>query len=179
MPHSDRSAIIDGAATVFARHGYDRASVQAVADATGYSKAGLLHHVSSKKDLYQSVLAECQAQMERARDRVADLPVGPARDRRAIEIYTELAFSLPGHVSLLLSTIAPMGDKVREEVDAISPLLFEAFDGPGDVTERRTIRVTGALVAVGALTLAARETDDPASWRDEIVEAGYDTLGHR
>jgi hypothetical protein len=72
-----------------------------------------------------------------------------------------------------------MGDKVREEVDAISPLLFEAFDGPADVPERRTIRVTGALVAVGALTLAARETDDPASWRDEIVEAGYDTLGHR
>ena len=179
MPLSDRTAIIDGAATVFARHGYDRTSVQAVADVTGYSKAGLLHHVSSKKDLYEAVLAECQAQMEHARDQVGDMPVGPARDRRTIEVFTELAFALPGHVALLLSTIAPTGDKVREEADAITPLLFEAFDGPGDVPLRRTVRVTGALVAVGALTLAARETGEPASWRDEIVETGYDALGHR
>lgn len=178
MPHSDRSAIIDGAATVFARHGYDRASVQAIADATGYSKAGLLHHVASKKDLYRSVLAECQTQMERTLEQVADLPVGAARDRRALEIYTELAFALPGHVSLLLSTIAPMGDQVREEVNAMTPLLFQAFDGPREVPVRRTIRVSGALVAVGALSLAALETDDPASWRDEIVETGYDALGH-
>lgn len=171
------TAIVDAAAALFARHGFDRTAVQSVADATGYSKAGLLHHFPTKRALYEAVIAECTAETTRVRDRVAGSPADAARDRRAIELLVDLSLARPGLVSLLLSTIVPMGDDDVSDLDVLGDLLFEAFDDQPS-TETRRIRVTGALVALGVLALEARRSDAASAWRNRIVDTSFDALGH-
>ncbi|QWC91292.1 TetR/AcrR family transcriptional regulator [Cupriavidus metallidurans] len=53
--------IIDRAATLFARHGFDHASLQQIANAVNYSKAGLLHHFSSKMAIYSAAVDTARA----------------------------------------------------------------------------------------------------------------------
>lgn len=55
--HADkRAALRKGAAAFFARHGYDRASMEAVARACGVSKALLYHYHDSKEALLFDIL---------------------------------------------------------------------------------------------------------------------------
>lgn len=176
MSHTGTPAVIDAAAALFARHGFARTSVQAVADATGYSKAGLLHHFPSKVALHQAVIEECKAEIERVRDRVTDLAVGKERDRRSIELLVDLSLARPGLASLLLSTIVPMGDDDVSDLDPLGDILFEAFD-TAPTTDSRRIRVTGALVTLSVLALEARRSDCASAWRNEIIDTSVDALG--
>jgi len=169
-------AVIDAAAALFARHGFARTSVQAVADATGYSKAGLLHHFPTKAALHDAVIEECKSEIERVRDRVADLEPGPERDRRAIELLVDLSLARPGLASLLLSTIVPMGDDDVSRLDPLADILFNAFD-TAPVSDPRRIRVTGALVALSVLSLDARRCDSASLWRNDIIATSVDALG--
>lgn len=177
MSHPATPAVLDAAATLFARHGFTRTSVQAVADATGYSKAGLLHHFPTKLALHRAVLDECRSEIERVRNRVVDLTVGAERDRRAIELLVDLSLARPGLASLLLSTIVPMGDDDVSELDPLGDILFEAFD-TASTTDARRIRVTGALVSLSVLSLEARRSDCTTAWRNEIIATSFDALGH-
>ncbi|BDV32284.1 TetR/AcrR family transcriptional regulator [Microbacterium terricola] len=51
-----RDEILDAAMEVFAQNGYDRTSVREIARQTGLSQAGLLHHFSTKEELFLEVL---------------------------------------------------------------------------------------------------------------------------
>ncbi|MDF2897123.1 MAG: transcriptional regulator [Rhodococcus erythropolis] len=175
MSHIATSAIIDAAATLFARHGFARTSVQAIADAADYSKAGLLHHFPTKIALHQAVLKECRAETQRVRDRVTELAVGPDRDRRSIELLVDLSLARPGIASLFLSTIVPMDDDISE-LDPLGDVLFEAFDTE-PATDARRIRVIGALVTLGVLAVEAHRCDRVTPWRNEIIETSIDALG--
>lgn len=68
--------ILDAALEVFARYGYEGASVRQVAAAAGVSAANIYHHYRGKQDLLagitQDVLARLVAQVERALELVAD-----------------------------------------------------------------------------------------------------------
>ena len=59
-----REEILDVALDLFARKGYDRTSVREVARMTGLSQAGLLHHFSSKEELFTEVLRRRDARNE-------------------------------------------------------------------------------------------------------------------
>lgn len=178
MIPSTNARVLDAAASVFARHGFAQASVQSLADAAGYSKAGLLHHYSTKVILYGAVLTECRAQTERVRDQLADLPVGPVRDRRAIELLVDLALARPGLASLLLSTIAPSGENGPLELDDLGDNLLETLE-PESANDLRRLRVTGAIVMLGVLAMDALRADRASAWRNEIIAASFDALGHR
>lgn len=65
-----RDEILDAALELFAQKGYDRTSVREIARHAGLSQAGLLHHFSTKEDLFLEVL-------RRRDDRSSDL-VPPA-----------------------------------------------------------------------------------------------------
>jgi AcrR family transcriptional regulator len=54
--HFTRSRVLEVAAEVFHRKGYDNTSMSDVATAAGLTKAGLYHHVSSKESLLYTVL---------------------------------------------------------------------------------------------------------------------------
>ena len=59
-----REEILDVALDLVARKGYDRTSVREIARMTGLSQAGLLHHFSSKEELFTEVLRRRDARNE-------------------------------------------------------------------------------------------------------------------
>lgn len=48
--------IITISAKLFAEKGYDKTSMQDIADAVGMSKGGIFHHFSSKEDIFNAVM---------------------------------------------------------------------------------------------------------------------------
>ncbi|MGY1727875.1 TetR/AcrR family transcriptional regulator [Geodermatophilus sp. SYSU D01062] len=173
--------ILDRAAALFARRGYAKTSVQDVADAVGLSKAGLLHHYPSKDALHEAVLAQAETLGERVLDQVAHLPLGPARDLRAVEVLVDVALAHPGVVALLLAP-ATQGEPGAEGTltEGAGAMALAAFGVDPETAEpERCVRVVGALGALAVLTLAARQADLTPAWRPYVVATCFDALGHR
>jgi AcrR family transcriptional regulator len=174
--------IVDRAAALFARHGFAHTSLQAVADATGYSKAGLLHHFPSKQALHDAALARCRAQAEAVLDLVAPLPVGPERDLRAIAALADAALSSPGLTALNLGTVSTLAyGSPADHGPHDGAVLFATFGvDPADGDPDRLIRVISALAALSVVAVVAHQVvSDPTAWRRSIIAASFDALGHR
>ena len=172
--------ILDQAAALFARRGFAKTSVQEVADAVGLSKAGLLHHFPSKDALREAVLAHADTLGQRILDHVEDLPLGPARDRRAVEILVDVALAHPGIVALMLAPATQLGADAGDVGSPRSASALQAFGVDPDTTDpQRLVRVVGALAALAVLTLAAHQADQTTAWRQHIVATCFDALGHR
>src|SRR4051812_13307385 len=138
--------ILDRAAALFARRGFTKTSLQDVADAVGLSKPGLLHHFPSKEALHDAVRAQAAALGRRVLDQVGDLPLGPERDRHAIEVLVDVAIAHPGLVALLLSPVLEGGAVVcAPEVDAAGAALQAFGVDPQAPASERSVRVVGAL----------------------------------
>lgn len=73
-PSSTREAILDAARTAFAERGYDGASLGDIASAVGIAKPSLLHHFSTKDELYTSVFERLIAQWFERVDEALDGP---------------------------------------------------------------------------------------------------------
>jgi AcrR family transcriptional regulator len=173
--------IVDRAAALFARYGFEQTSLQAVADAVGLSKAGLLHHFPSKEALREAAMAQAQSLGRQAVDGVRGLPPGPERDRQAVEVLVDIALAHPGLVALLL---APALDP--REATTVDPQAAETAGAalaafgvdPETADPARLVRVLGALAALAVLTLAAHQQGATTSWRRHIVATCTDALGH-
>jgi hypothetical protein len=114
-------------------------------------------------------------------DGVRDLPLGPARDRRAVEVMVDVALAHPGLVALLLAPLTQGGAHAVHDSDvgATAAAAFEAFGlEVGAPVSERTVRVAGALAAVAVLSIAAHfDPDDTPAWRTHIVATCTDALG--
>ena len=88
-----RDRILHVAAGVFAREGYDRASMSRVAIACGISKANIYHYFGGKDEMLFALLDD---HLRGLRDRVLglDLPGDPAADLRAV--LTEILLAYQG-----------------------------------------------------------------------------------
>ncbi len=176
--------ILDRAAALLARRGA-KTSVQEVADAVGLSKAGLQYHFPTKDSLHAAVVARARGLVQQVLALVAELPVGPERDLRAIEAWVDVALAHPGLVSLLLAPISTgtTGDVAAGEAEAIQASGAAALTAfgvdPEAATAERTVRVAAALAALGVLTLAAHQQNLTVAWRPHMVVACFDALGHR
>lgn len=173
--------ILDRAAALFARHGFEHTSVQAVADAVGLSKAGLLHHFRSKEALHQAVLEHAGNLGQQVLGQVRELPLGAARDRRVVELLVDVALAHPGVVALLLAPVTQAGAGTgAPEREGPGAAALEAFGVDLDAAEpERAVRVVGALGALALLTLAAHQENQTSAWRSLIVATCVDALGHR
>jgi AcrR family transcriptional regulator len=169
--------ILDRAAGLFAQHGFAQTSLKSLADAVGLSKPGLLHHFPSKEALYEAALGLGQALGERVLEQLEPLPSGPDRDRRALELLTDIALDRPGLVALgFRSLTAPDIDPANNTYDTFVEKIFavDLAAAPPD----RVVRVMGALSALAALSLAANEVGDKTTWRPHIIETCSDAIGH-
>lgn len=69
-----RKELLTAAAAVFAERGYHEASIDAIADAAGFTKGAVYAHFGSKEDLFLALLGERQAQMLDAFFALTDAP---------------------------------------------------------------------------------------------------------
>lgn len=179
--------ILDRAAALLARRGFDKTSVQDVAGAVGLSKTGLLHHYPSKDALYAAVRAHAEGLADEVLEQVRTLPLGRARDARAVEVLVDVALRHPGTVALMLapaSDLSPAGSVA--EVEHTTTAVLQAFgldvDAAGTPVSphgpERAVRVVGALAALAVLTLAAHRAGTTTAWRPLIVATCLDALGH-
>ncbi|MGZ3144619.1 TetR/AcrR family transcriptional regulator [Lentzea chajnantorensis] len=181
MPRQPRTgvdeSILDAAAALFARHGFEQTSLKALADAAGLSKAGLLHHFPSKEALFEAAWEQSRVICRHVLDLVSDLPAGPGRERRALELLTDYALDRPGMVALLFRSMTAPGEDPQQAQDEL--LLNEMFVIEPEQELPRAIRIVGALSAMAVLTLLANQEGDKTTWRPLILATCYDALGHR
>lgn len=169
--------ILDRASALFAQHGFAHTSLKSLADAVGLSKAGLLHHYPSKEALYEAAQDSGRAQATQVLDQLAPLPPGRDRDRRALELLTDIALDRPGLVALGFSSHAAA--EVSPAAADRNTFVMEMF--AVDVTDPRPdrfVRVSGALSALAVLSLAANRRGEKTAWRPHIIATCFDALGH-
>ncbi|TQM83730.1 TetR family transcriptional regulator [Saccharothrix saharensis] len=174
--------LLDRVAGVFARHGFDHTSVKDLADAVGLSKAGLLHHYPSKQALFDAARDVGRTHSDELFAQATRVPVGPARDRRAVELLVDFALDRPGLIALESRAISLLGadDVDGDRLDALSQHVLAVFgaDEDGGDTER-LVRVIGMLSALAVLSLAANHAGEKTAWRPHIIATCLDALGHR
>ncbi len=97
-----RGEILDVAFDLFSRQGYDRTSVREIARAVGLSQAGLIHHFSSKEELFVEVLRR------RSEENIRDFAVSdPVDTLVAIQRHNR---DVPGLVRLYATLSAESTD---------------------------------------------------------------------
>src|SRR5699024_6814824 len=79
-PHSRREEILDGAAEMFAEHGYHGSSLRDISGHIGISHSGMLHHFESKDALLDGVIDRLEEHAQIALNRIPEL----STDRRAL-----------------------------------------------------------------------------------------------
>ena len=90
------SEILDVTAGLIARRGIKDTAVQAVADAAGYSKTGILNRFPSKDALVEAAIRQCVGLARDAHARVASVKDRAAKDAAALSALTDLALSAAG-----------------------------------------------------------------------------------
>ncbi|MBX7482932.1 TetR/AcrR family transcriptional regulator [Qipengyuania qiaonensis] len=168
--------IIDCAAGLFAHQGFGRTSLQQIADALGYSKAGLLHYYPSKKALYEAVV---DTHVSRTRQRTAmllDFPLGIERDRAMIGAVLEEALRFPGMAEFgHYMAREPADDRIGASgIELIQALGVNVAAPDMDRMARAFTAMAGANFAI---RIAGRVGLDEA-WRDEIFAAAMRALGY-
>ena len=185
MPRQTREQveqlIIDSAAALFARHGFAHTSLQAVADAAGYSKAGLLHHFPTKEALYLAAVSSADEHTRHLLSLVDHLPIGRERDQLALESVLDWAVTSPGVVALEINKVSVLdADLPVPGPDDPPQTMLRVFgieDPTADVD--RLVRVVSACAGLLIVTLAARRVGAVGAWREPILTAALDALGHR
>ena len=151
--------IVDVAAGLMARPVAESTSLQSIAEAAGYSKAGVLHHFASKDAVVAAVVARCEELVHDVRTSAEALPLGRARDEAVVTSLAGLADQQPGCAALLLASATLAQDTaLGRSLHQVAVDLFAAFgvvEGSDDVA--RTLAVTGALGALAVCTLACKQ----------------------
>lgn len=164
---------------VFARHGYDGASVAEVAAHADISKAVLYDHFASKQELYEELL---RSEMDTLYERVAAASAieAPAEERlrAAIDAYFAYVERRPEVQRLMVtgageSEIVAACDRVRDEsTTAIGALLAaEPSLLRGDPERELTLDVMARTLVSGMDGLATWWTTRPDIPRESIVDS--------
>jgi AcrR family transcriptional regulator len=151
-----RSAILDAALTVFARYGYNGASIDEIAQAAGISKALIYEHFPSKRDLHVSLLERHTQEIFVALGRTADTAdPGDVRLRNGVQAFFEWVETHPHAFRLLFR------DTFEAEV--------------ADVLTRLQNQATGAIAAL----IAAEPAQLPAGVEPAEFALGVEAMAQQ
>lgn len=75
-PENRREAILDGAAEMFAEHGYHGSSLREIAKHIGISHSGMLHHFENKEALLHGVIDRLENRAQSALEAIDELRSG-------------------------------------------------------------------------------------------------------
>ncbi|ODV23527.1 MAG: TetR family transcriptional regulator [Variovorax sp. SCN 67-20] len=182
MPKPTKSEIaadiIDAAAALFAKRGFDHTSLQQIADAVNYSKTGLLHHFPSKLAIYSAAIDSLREHALEVREQMKDMPVGIERDRANVEVALQYTYDWPGG-SALTTRIAENEPDGDPQLVAIGLIIYEALGiDLAKLDMERIVRVTSAFTGLSVSALQAVRSDLKREWREHIIEAAMGALGH-
>ena len=187
-----RRAIVAGALTLFARDGYTRASLDAIAAEAGVSNRTIYNHFTDKAELFQTVILE-------STQRVADTMVDII-DRhlsKVIEPEADLIDFGLAWLGVLTSDLAPHFALIRQinaEIEHIPPAALTLWQdyGPGRtrrelaerlrrLAERGDLAIDDPVRAAGHLMLliSADNLTNPAELHDKDALRAMITAGVR
>ncbi len=106
-PPATASALIDAALDLFARHGYDGASVRAITGRAGANLGAITYHFGSKQALYEAVFAAVAGPSTQRLSEAAAQP-GPALDRieRVVRTFFRYLDENPALPLLMMQQLA-------------------------------------------------------------------------
>lgn len=116
-----RDEILDAAADVFARDGYDGATLESIGDAVGLSKTSLYYYVQSKEELFARLVVRTIEEQEAEIARLTPPDAGPSERLRAF---------IEGHMRVACSSAA--GHVIGRNIDLLL--------GPAATDEMRAVR---------------------------------------
>lgn len=104
-----REEILEGAAEMFAEHGYRGASLRDISRHIGISHPGLMHHFPSKEILLDSVIDLLEAHAQRILDQLETMSADPEEMQRALAVHWSPS-SLPTQLLATLGAESVSGD---------------------------------------------------------------------
>lgn len=171
--------IVDRASALFAQHGYRHTSLQQVADAVGYSKAGLLHRFSSKEAIWAAAVRSALARTTTLAAATAGIAQGAERDRALVDALLDAAIEWPGTAAFLQSVVTSDPSGVTDELAKAGAALVGAFGlDADDVSDQALVRLISATAGLQAAAAAAARLGRTELWRPHIVATAMDALGH-
>ena len=175
-----RSAILDSAMEVFARHGYHAAGVDDIADAAGVSKALIYEHFPSKRHLHQALLERTVAELfERLVESAATSEPGEVRLRAGVDAFLAFVEERPDAFRMLfrdavepevaksLQQLAQQAALQVTELIATEPRAQRADESEEEKAE--AIEMFGTLLTGGVQQLALWWDDHPKVPRERLV----------
>jgi AcrR family transcriptional regulator len=190
-----RRAIIDGALRLFARDGYTRTSIEAIAAVSGVSTRTIYNHFGDKADLFETAIQESAARVAEAHIALIDRHLRKVADVEAdlIDFGRDWARPLPiehDHFALVRQINADAGHIPKSAIEAWqktgpSRVRRELASRLRELADRGLLRIDDSERAAGHLLRliapgnpsyrAAAATDEEI---DEAVTAGVRAFLH-
>jgi AcrR family transcriptional regulator len=152
---SDRKLqlILERAAQVFARKGFEGASMRDLSRSTGISLAGLYHYVPSKQQLLHRIQMEAFSRiLERLEERLAGIEDPEERVRVLIRNHLEYFLAHPVEMKVFTHEAEALEGSYRSEVGAIKRRYYElAMELFRNLQQEGRAREVNARAAVLAL----------------------------
>lgn len=166
--------ILDVAAGLLASHGIKRMSMQALAAATGYSKAAMFARFENKELLIARVIEQCISLGREALSAVEPMDEGPERDLRAVETLAQIGLAHPGFMTLVIAAVTTIHDEtLGTMVLPLGAALFQMFGLPTPPTPmnvERGLAVSATLGGLSILVLNYPAFTDEATARARIAQ---------
>lgn len=179
-PRSDtRDALLTAARKLFAKKGYDGASIRAITTEAGANLGAVTYHFGSKRRLYEAVLDQVLQPMDQRADAVFAAPGTPLdRLEALVRAFFAQLDEHPDQPFLILQEIAagkPAPQRVRHSMARIVPRLAEVVaQGQADGSIRSgdpvmmVLSVLAQPVYMSLARRAFREKGGPR-WEDPDV----------
>lgn len=115
-----RAQILETAARIFCEKGFDKASMEDVADAVGLTKAGLYHHIGSKDELLFAIMSYGMDLFEeKVLNRVMAIPDPLERLKEALRGHVLLVIrDRPKEVTVILHETNALKGRYRDRINA-------------------------------------------------------------
>jgi AcrR family transcriptional regulator len=178
-----RAHLIDVATRLFAAHGYDGTSIQAVLAESGVSRGSLYHHFPGKEALFLAVLEEVGARAgQQGIEAMGDAPDPVAALRTGFLVWIRLAGDQVMRQIMLIDAPAVLGWERWRELDEQGPLgliraSLEYAAETGRIERRHVDTFAHIVLAAGnELALMIARADDPAAAISEGESAAAEFL---
>jgi AcrR family transcriptional regulator len=155
-----REAIMRGALTVFARDGYTRAGIDAIAKEAGVSTRTIYNHFADKRELFTTVIQESATQVADAHVAEVERHLGEVTDLEADLIALGVAMADP--VERFVAHFTLVGH-IHAEIAHLPAEAVEGWRTAGPLrTQRALTDRVGALVERGLLSAEGEDVSTVA-----------------